>query len=145
MSHLFSECYANGGLYVIREFWCRDPDDPTCLKRFLPGQRVKYLGHEFNTQALAGEGKGEAPVWTVKFEAGRHEYEAAHDFFVSEVAWGHLMKFFGDQLKKNEPAADNNSGRSKYGGWGETALIVIGVSIGFWLLMGLLNLVKAGS
>ena len=123
MSYLFTECEeGSGGVYVVRRFSADFGGT-----EFLPGQRVKYLGRHDDPER--------GPM--VKFEFDRVVYTAAANLFVSEQTWAGLMKVFGDEVKRNQPAADNNS-TSQLPGWLMTVGIIMVVSFGLWIAIGVM-------
>lgn len=123
MSYLFTECEeGSGGVYVIRRF-----SADFGATEFLPGQRVKYLGRCDDPER--------GPM--MKFEFGGAVYTAVSSLFVSEQTWAGLMKVFGTAVKKNEPAADNNCA-GQLPGWVMTAGLIVLISLGLWIAIGVM-------
>lgn len=123
MSYLFTECEnGSGGVYVIRRF-----SADFGATEFLPGQRVKYLGRCDDPER--------GPM--VKFEFDRAVYTAASNLFVSEETWAGLIKVFAAELKKSQPAADNNCA-GQLPGWVMTAGMIVVISLGLWIAIGVM-------
>ncbi|MEV9001372.1 hypothetical protein AB0094_28555, partial [Klebsiella pneumoniae] len=90
---------------------------------FLVGQRVKYLGYEWYEKRKPGDTTSLEPVWMILFEADGRKYRATQDFFLHETAWAGLMETFAEEVKKRQPAADNNSAKGRL----STVLEVTGI------------------
>jgi hypothetical protein len=138
MSRTILESKPGDGLYVTEKFYAREPGLVNQDRCFLVGQRVKYLGYEWYSKRKPEDTTSLDPVWMIRFEADGRQYKATQDFFLHSDAWHGLMQVFAEEVKKRQPAADNNYDPNKYG-WVMTALMLLAISAFLWLVLGSLR------
>lgn len=146
MSRVIIDSQPGDGLYVLESFNASPKGEAfswDTAKEFITSQRVKYVDFRWKDSRDQYDHQNLQPTWMITFEDGGVQYEATHDYFITQDAWAGLMRVFGNQVKKTEPKADNKStGRD----WNWLLTLVYIVMLGWfiwlvvWMLYGLKTL-----